>query len=321
MLEKIDISAIEKNATKINDGVKKYMNIMDRLLECDVSKDRTFQKAYNGFYRLRQRSAEWYQAYYDYLEQHKNSDLEFKEVLFYLYEKTGKIEPSFSSKLLATVNPDMPVWDMNVLSQLSLKAPAYSSNDRLNKTVDVYYALQGWYNNYLRTPNATELIERFDTLFPNDRLTTIKKVDLALWSMGARKIPNTAGVKRLYSFIPYFENIDTDKAFQFSGTKKSDDGVIEIGYYTYSEEFMDFIRAFNKSELMVADYPSALNERVPDWQKVDIQKVIKTADFETVKVILTKLVRVNRFSEGSWASSIKSGLFLAVLQRLKALQE
>jgi hypothetical protein len=44
-----------------------------------------------------------------------------------------------------------------------------------------------------------------------------------------------------------------------------------------------------------------------------------TADFETVMVILTKLVRVERFSEGVWASGVESGLFLAILQRLQAL--
>jgi hypothetical protein len=76
-----------------------------------------------------------------------------------------------------------------------------------------------------------------------------------------------------------------------------------------------------KSDLSVSNYPDELNRRVPDWQAVDINKVIKTADFDLVKVILSKCIRVERFCDGAWASSIESGHFLSILKRLNTLLE
>jgi hypothetical protein len=187
VLEKIDVTLLKQNSVKIKDGIRKYTSIMNRLHECDVSQDREFQKSFNHFYRVRQKSTEWYQLYYSYMQKHKSGEIAFEDVLFYLHERTGKYESSFSSKLLATVNPDMPVWDMNVLSQLSLNAPPSYCKDRLKKIVEVYSALQKWYADYLKTQNAQEVITRFDELFSETNLTDLKKIDLALWSMGVKK--------------------------------------------------------------------------------------------------------------------------------------
>ena len=186
-MEIIDVLAIEQNALKIEVGIKKYMKIMNSLHSCDVSQDREFQVAYNGFYRVRQRSQEWYKIYYGYMQRHKSDSIEFKDVLIYMFEKTGKFEPSFSSKLLATINPDMPVWDGNVLSQLSIKAPQCDKKDRLEATIEKYTDLGKWYDTYLKTKNSQDVVDRFDKLFPNTQITDLKKIDLALWSMGLKK--------------------------------------------------------------------------------------------------------------------------------------
>jgi len=80
MLKIIDIATIE-NTTKIKDGIIKYTNIMDRVHNCDVSKDRDFQKAFNGFYRVQRRTQEWYKVYYDYMEYNKKQFINFEDVL------------------------------------------------------------------------------------------------------------------------------------------------------------------------------------------------------------------------------------------------
>jgi hypothetical protein len=38
--------------------------------------------------------------------------------------KYGKLEASFASKLLATIDPNLPVWDKHVLRNTGLKAPS-----------------------------------------------------------------------------------------------------------------------------------------------------------------------------------------------------
>ena len=109
---------------KIQIGIEKYNRIMKRVHETDVSVDADFQRVFNGFYRMRQRPESFYRIYYEYLERNKdNGDLTFEDVVTYLYHETGSIHASFSSKLLATVRPDMPVWDKFVLQNLGLRAP------------------------------------------------------------------------------------------------------------------------------------------------------------------------------------------------------
>ena len=125
-------------------GLEQYKWIMNNLSKVNVSTDRDFQKHFNHFYRMRQRTPLYYETFYSKLQTNKGDrSLTFKEVLDYLYEKTGRIEPSFSSKLVATVNPDMPVWDKMVLKNLQLRTPLYSKNHtlRLNKTKMLYSSI------------------------------------------------------------------------------------------------------------------------------------------------------------------------------------
>ena len=134
-----------------------------------------------------------------------------------------------------------------------------------------------------------------------------------------RSAPEPIDAGTLCSFIPYFENIDPDKMCKWTDMKKNEDGVMTLPYPVYSEEFMTFIDAFYKSGLSVSNYQDELNRRIPDWQTKDIHKAIETADIELVIIVLTKLVRVERFSDGAWDNAIRSGLFLAILRRVKSL--
>lgn len=161
-------------------GLKKYQWIMDALHKVNVADDEAFQKSFNGFYRVRQRNADFYQCYYTYMERQKNNAaLTFREVLTDLYRQTGRMEASFSSKLLATVRPEMPIWDAMVLKNLGLKAPPTYARDRLDKIVSVYDAICQWYE----TDKARGYAELIDRLFPGTDLTATKKADFILWQM------------------------------------------------------------------------------------------------------------------------------------------
>lgn len=105
------VTAIEKARR----GIGQYLEIMDLLPRVDVRTDRDFQKRYNAFYRVRQRSEEWYAVYFAYLEKHKRRKTSFDQVLDHLHAELGRYEPSFSSKLVATLDPEQPVWDRFVL--------------------------------------------------------------------------------------------------------------------------------------------------------------------------------------------------------------
>ena len=185
MEQQFNLLEIEKSLPKKETRIKKYVSIMHMLHNCDVSKYEIFRKSYNDFYKMRQRSKEYYDIYFKYLEQQKNNlFITFEDILMYIYKNTGRCEASFSSKLLATINPNKAVWDRNVLSNLYIKVPY---NNRIGKIIGTYDKLNGWYEHFLATQNAHDIIKLFDNLFPQySTITDIKKVDLAIWSLGEK---------------------------------------------------------------------------------------------------------------------------------------
>lgn len=170
---------MEKILDRVKIGLAKYQWIMSHVHETDVSSNAEFQKFYNGFYRMRQRPTDFYKTYYAFLERNKNNlDLTFGEILAYLYEETGSIHASFSSKLLATVNPNMPIWDKFVLQNLGLRTPYYYEKDRIQKTVQLYQRICDWYE----SEQAREQLKVFNELFPNENISDVKKIDFILWA-------------------------------------------------------------------------------------------------------------------------------------------
>ena len=187
MLTVIDIATIRNTFPTISKGLEKYVKIISEFRKCDVSVDLGFQRTYKGFYRMRQRTQEFYECYFDYMEANKSSDITFGDVLSFLYKSTSRIEPSFSSKMLATINPEMPVWDVNALSNLSIRPPRPYHKERLKATVDTYSVLLDWYAGYVGTQNARDVIGVFDEIYPDTQITNVKKIDIALWSLGEKK--------------------------------------------------------------------------------------------------------------------------------------
>ncbi len=121
-IEKI-IEAIDR-ARK---GIAQYLEIMELFSNTDVSIDKDFQRRFNGFYRIRQRPPEWYEQYYAYMQSQKGQNPTFSCVIRHLYSVLGRYEPSFSSKLVATIDVNSPVWDSVVLRYAGIKTPLYTA--------------------------------------------------------------------------------------------------------------------------------------------------------------------------------------------------
>lgn len=168
---------------ELKEGLSKYIEIMERLHNTDVSKDQDFQRLYNHFYRMRQRKPEFYKMYYDYMEKMKNSTdaLSFEEIFLFIQKESGRCESSFSSKLLATLDPNKPVWDMYVLENLGIKKIYSTTTNREQKILAAYNQICEWHEDFLKTDDARIIIEIFDEMFPGVNITDTKKVDLFLW--------------------------------------------------------------------------------------------------------------------------------------------
>ncbi len=164
-------------------GFDKYKQIMESVWKTDVSTDPEFQRAFNGFYRVR-RNAEWRKAYYDLFESVKDSEPTFEFIIRAMYEKTGNIEASFSSKMLATINADMPIWDRYVVQNLCLCVKGKTKEDQLKCAVDLYNEMITWYSDFLQTENGRDCLAEFDKTLPGYVwMSAVKKIDFYLWSI------------------------------------------------------------------------------------------------------------------------------------------
>ena len=101
-----------------------------------------------------------------------------------MYRLTGNVEASFSSKMLSTLKPEMPIWDGYVVQNLKLKLPSDYDSKRIQRTEELYEEIVVWYKNFLQTDNARQCIIEFDKVLPNySWISDAKKIDFYLWSI------------------------------------------------------------------------------------------------------------------------------------------
>ena len=164
----------------------RYAVIIEAVNNTDVSQDAGFQKTFTYFYRVR-RDTEWRKTYYSLFEERKEREkTSFEDILRALYERTGRIEASFSSKMLASIDPQKPIWDKIILKKLGLSPKTTGKEeDRLSNAVEIYKKIEGWYEDFLKGEEAKRYIEAFDNEFSQyTSFADIKKIDFILWGGG-----------------------------------------------------------------------------------------------------------------------------------------
>ncbi len=145
---------IETALPRVAAGLKKYQWLQAQRDTCDLRSDPEYRKRFNGFYRVR-RGQDWQDKFYDLLERKKGQTVPFAELLDSLHRTTGRFEASFASKLLATIDPNMPVIDSVVLRNLNLRLPASSSRQRSARIHEIHSRLVTCFRDFLTTEMAT----------------------------------------------------------------------------------------------------------------------------------------------------------------------
>ncbi len=160
--------------------VGRYFVTIDQVDNC---RSRNYQRNFNRFYRVR-RGVEWQSVYYEILLREYGNKPSFAQIITEMYERTGNVEPSFSSKLVATLDTDKPVWDKYVLMNLGKTLTGTKKEVRLNNAIALYRDIEEWYNTFLSTKEAKQWISLFDEKLTDFVwLSPTKKIDLILWSM------------------------------------------------------------------------------------------------------------------------------------------
>ena len=173
---------IDHALQRVEAGLRKYISLQEDLKEVDVSTDRSFQKRFNHFYRVR-RNANWQSHFYELLESKKNTGITFQSAVNEIRRRSGRLEASFASKLVATIHTEKPVIDSFVLKNTGLKLPYSAAKDRETKICAVYAELQNTLQDFLRTDNGKYLVREFEAKFPSAQITKVKMVDFVLWQI------------------------------------------------------------------------------------------------------------------------------------------
>lgn len=178
-----DVDKVFQERLAASMGLDKYSYIMQQSRIVNVATDTDFQRVFNGFYVVR-RNESWRKVYYNYFEDIKKLTPTFSDIITYLYEYTGNIEPSFSSKMFATIFPDEPIWDRYVLQNLNIKVEGRSNEEKLKNTINAYYDIQKWYEDFMNTNTSAKCVAAFNNALPNYKwISDIKKIDFILWSI------------------------------------------------------------------------------------------------------------------------------------------
>ncbi len=162
---------------------------MNLVKKDDFTATTDFRKLFNGFYRVRQKSSVWYDKYYKLMEEQKINRRNIVQILKELYSVKKSIEVSFASKLIATINPDMPIWDQYVLKNLELdieweKYSKKSYLERVTKAGEIYQLITDKYDEIKNSEEGQRCLLKFDEVLPQyaNIITDTKKIDYLLWS-------------------------------------------------------------------------------------------------------------------------------------------
>ena len=177
-------------------GFEKYRAIMNLVHSVDISSNAEFQTLFNDYYDVR-RNKDWREGYYQYFQSVKtNRNITFDAIIEHLYFnlKTNRgrpnpVEASFSSKMLATINPRMPILDSQVLNNMNLSISGETPEDKLTSAKSVYGDICDRYLKYIGSRDCIKAISVFDNYFPDyTELTMERKIDWFLWGFSKTEL-------------------------------------------------------------------------------------------------------------------------------------
>lgn len=176
--------AIFKRLIGRADDLERYAQTIADLQHTDVTSDTLYQRRFNALYGVR-RNAQWREIFYAMLERSKGQpELDFRSILIELHDKTGRVEASFTSKLIATINPTKAIYDSVVLSNLGLRPPTSKGCEKIAEVVRNYDTIQSHLDPLVRSDRFPRLRQRFDETFPQfEAFTDLKVLDLMIWQM------------------------------------------------------------------------------------------------------------------------------------------
>lgn len=132
-----------------------------------------------------------FKTYALFQEMRAAEKVDFSLIVSRLHKMTRKVEPSFTSKMLATIDDAAPVWDRRVISALKHYdpklpvVPTEFAGGQIERGIAGYQALQEACRDLLAEPIGKRCIEQFDCYLSDySAISNMKKLDVVLWCAG-----------------------------------------------------------------------------------------------------------------------------------------
>ena len=179
---------LQFDLSSIRLSLQKYEEIVSLFRKTNIAEDDKFQRLFNSFYITGPLPKTWHINFYGYFESVKDNEPTFEKAIQDLYDINGqtRVDASFCSKLIATINPDKPIIDQYVMWQMGYNtrtADSLKGQKKIEYYVDAYSEIEKQYKEHIDDVAVKTAIAEFDSTYPSYKwLSPIKKLDFILWS-------------------------------------------------------------------------------------------------------------------------------------------
>lgn len=173
-------------------GLAKYQRIIALANDpsVDLATSDEFKRTFNALYAVR-RSEIWQSEFYALFQEVRvEGACDFSTLLRRCYERCGRVEASFVSKMLATLDTSQPIWDSRVVGLLNDRAKLglpdlarfRAADARLDAACLGYQQLQEFYRKFMGSAQCASYVKAFDEALPSYvGISNVKKIDCLLW--------------------------------------------------------------------------------------------------------------------------------------------
>lgn len=178
----------------VYDKIDIYAQIMNKVQTVNVSVDHNFKDTFCEYYGLNGFTDLSFQNdFFDYMERIKSNNPlpSYRDVMEQLWKRTKRVDYSFSSKLLHTLNPGSPILDRHVLRLLGFeKKDSGKPESRIDYYSDVYETVKAEYAQITEalkngcTSKICNALRTLDSKYPKGSyLSTARKIDCLLFRL------------------------------------------------------------------------------------------------------------------------------------------
>jgi len=128
------------------------------------------------------------------------------------------------------------------------------------------------------------------------------------------RTPTSQEIAELVAFLPLLNQPGFSPVKNWYGGEKDDDGIITMPWPEYKLIVIEFVRVASSDCWTDPEYLTK-----SAGQMLNNDDIVKTADLNQIKTMLTFCIRGERFVTGHWNAAFENGYVRRLLSRLAEL--